>query len=70
MAIERWSPTTTVTQQEEYLLKRCRKKRKLFAFLREHREELFDDALQKELANMYRETGAGKDPVCPRAPTA
>ena len=65
MAIERWSPTTTVTQQEEYLLKRCRKKRKLFAFLREHREELFDDALQKELANMYRETGAGKDPVCP-----
>lgn len=65
MAIERWKPTTTITKQEEYILKRCRKKRKLFSFLREHRDELFDDALQQELEDAYRGTGAGKDPVCP-----
>jgi len=65
MGIERWNPRQTVTRQEEYLLKRCRKKRKLFAFLREHRHELFDDALQHELEAMYRDTGAGKEPVCP-----
>ncbi len=39
MAIERWTPTTRTTQQEEFILKRCRKKRKLFVFLRENREE-------------------------------
>lgn len=65
MAIERWTPTKTITRQEEYILKRCQKKRKLFAFLREHRDELFDDGLQQELEEMYRDTGAGKDPVCP-----
>lgn len=65
MAIERWKPTTTVTKQEEYILKRCRKKRKLFSFLREHRDQLFDDALQQELDEMYRDTGAGKEPVRP-----
>ena len=65
MAIERWKPTEAITRQEEILLKRCRKKRKLFSFLREHRAQLFDDALQRELEDMYRETGAGKDPICP-----
>jgi len=65
MAIERWNPSTTISQQERYLLKRCQKKRKLFAFLREHRATLFDDAFQAELGTMYRSTGAGKEPVCP-----
>jgi hypothetical protein len=65
MAIERWKPTTTITRQESYILKRCTKKRKLFSFLREHRTQLFDDALQQELEEMYRDTGAGKNPVCP-----
>ncbi len=65
MAIERWQPTKTITKQEEYILKRCRKKRKLFSFLREHRDQLFDDALQQEFEDMYRDTGAGKDPICP-----
>jgi IS5 family transposase len=65
MTIARWNPTTTTTAQEELLLKRSRKKRKLFAFLREHRGELFDDAFQKELAEMYRDTGAGKDAAPP-----
>lgn len=65
MTVTRWDPKTAVTKQEEYILKRCRKKRKLFSFLREHRTQLFDDALQEELAGMYRDTGAGKSVVCP-----
>lgn len=65
MPIERWSPSSTITPQEEFLLKRARKKRRLFAFLREHRAELFDDKLQGELEEMYRDTGAGKEALCP-----
>lgn len=65
MAIERWNPSGTYTRQEMYLLKRLRRTRKLFAFLRDHRHEIFDDAMQAELESMYRETGAGRDPVCP-----
>ncbi|HEX4352578.1 MAG TPA: transposase [Polyangiales bacterium] len=33
----------------------------MFAFLRQHRRQLFDDAFQAELEAMYRDTGAGKD---------
>jgi hypothetical protein len=47
------------------LLKRLATKRKLFGFLRRHRDALFDDAFQAELEAMYRDTGAGKDPVPP-----
>lgn len=38
---------------------------KLFAFLRRHRHELFDEAFQQELEGMYRKSGAGKSPVSP-----
>ena len=65
MPIERWNPSRTYTRQEEWLLKRLRRTRKLFAFLRDHRHEIFDDAMQAEFESMYRDTGAGKDPVCP-----
>lgn len=65
MAIDRWRPRQDYTRQEEALLRRLRKGRKLFAFLRDHRHELFDDAFQAELASMYRDTGAGKDPTPP-----
>jgi hypothetical protein len=65
MAIDRWRPQTTYTKREELLLRRLRKSRKLFAFLRDYRHELFDDAFQAELEAMYRDTGAGKDPVPP-----
>lgn len=65
MTIERWQPRATYTKQEEVLLRRLRRTRKLFAFLRDHRRELFDDEFQAELATMYRDTGAGKDPVPP-----
>lgn len=62
---ERWRPRETHTKQEELLLRRLRRTRKLFAFLRDIRRDLFDDAFQAELEGMYRETGAGNDPVPP-----
>ena len=65
MPIERWTPSRTVTKQEEFLLKRLTRTKKLFGFLRRHRHELFDAAFQDELAAMYRDTGAGRDPVNP-----
>ena len=65
MAFERWAPREDYTKQEERLLHRLRKTRKLFAFLRDHRRELFDDAFQAELESMYRSTGAGKAPTAP-----
>jgi hypothetical protein len=46
-------------------MRRLGRTRKLFAFLRAHRHELFDDAFQAELETMYRDTGAGKPPVPP-----
>ena len=65
MAIERWKPSRVYTAQEKFLLKRLKRVKKLFAFLRNHRHDLFDDAFQDELDAMYRDTGAGKTPVCP-----
>jgi hypothetical protein len=65
MAFERWTPRQDHTKQEERLLHRLRRTRKLFAFLRDHRQELFDDAFQAELESMYRDTGAGQEPVPP-----
>ena len=62
MAFERWTPRQDYTKQEDRLLRRLRKTRKLFAFLRDHRHELFDEAFQAELEGMYRSTGAGMDP--------
>jgi hypothetical protein len=65
MTIERWRPSTSYTRQELTLLRRLRRNKKLFAFLRDHRHEIFDDAFQAELESMYRDTGAGKEPVTP-----
>jgi len=65
VAMERWRPSATVTRQEQFILKRLEKRRKLYAFLRVHRHEIFDDAFQAELESMYRDTGAGKEPVPP-----
>jgi hypothetical protein len=65
MPIPRWKPAAKTTRQEELLLKRLATKRKLFSFLRRHRDALFDDAFQAELEAMYRDTGAGKAPLPP-----
>jgi len=65
MAMTRWNPRQTYTKHEEWIMRRLGRTRKLFAFLRAHRHELFDDAFQAELEMMYRDTGAGKPPVPP-----
>lgn len=59
MTIERWQPRSETTRQEDFLLSRLGRTRKLFRFLREHRHEIFDAGFQDELAAMYRGTGAG-----------
>jgi hypothetical protein len=65
MAMARWNPRQTYTKPEEWIMRRLGRTRKLVAFLRAQRHELFDDAFQAELETMYRETGAGKPPVPP-----
>jgi hypothetical protein len=60
MPLDRWKPRFDYTKQEERLLKRLHKTRKLFAFLRDHRYELFDEAFQAELESMYRKHRGGQ----------
>ena len=63
--MERWSPPVELSPQEKMLMKRLTRVRTLFAFLRQHRHELFDEAFQEELESMYRATGAGDPPHPP-----
>lgn len=65
MALERWRPEQALSEQEQLLLRRLCRVRKLLGFLRLHRHELFDDDFQQELEGMYRRTGAGRPPVPP-----
>ncbi len=54
-----WQPP-----QEEPIVQRIRRA-KLFVFLRHHRHELFDEALQQELATLYRPGKRGHPPIAP-----
>lgn len=63
--MQRWSPPVECSKREERLFKLATKSRKLFAFLREHRHEIFDDAFQDELEAMYRDSGQGAEPQPP-----
>ncbi len=63
--MKRWEPAVELTKKEQFIIKRLKRTRKLFAFLRLHRHELFDDSFQEELEGMYRGTGAGDEPVPP-----
>src|SRR5256712_4201412 len=65
MAIRHWSPRQELSRQEQFLMKRLDRTRKLFGFLRAHRHELFDEQFEKELDSMYRDSGAGKEPNPP-----
>ena len=60
--MERWNPRQEVGKHEAYVMKLVEKSRRLFRFLRLQRHELFDDAFQAELEEMYRATGAGSEP--------
>lgn len=63
--MERWNPARELSAQEQRLMKRLVRTKKLFGFLREYRHELFDDSFQTELEAMYRDNGAGREPVPP-----
>src|SRR6266852_8988696 len=59
-----WIPPIELSQQEEQIVKRIRKA-KLFIFLRQHGNELLDEAFQQELASLYRKAERGQPPVSP-----
>src|SRR6202165_2630818 len=59
-----WQPPVALSAQEEQIVKRVRKA-KLFVFLRQHRHELFNEAFQQELANLYRQAERGHPPIAP-----
>src|SRR3954469_3861206 len=63
--MKRWNPPEALSRKEQFVMKRLKRMRKLFGFLRVHRHELFDEAFQTELEGMYRQTGAGEEPVPP-----
>lgn len=65
MGIARWNPPEALSFVERQFVKRMARTGKLFAFLREKRLAIFDEALQAELAAMYRDTGAGAPAVAP-----
>lgn len=65
LPIARWQPKDAATKQETAILKRVARKRKLFGFLRLYRMRIFDEAFQAELDGMYRDTGAGLEPIPP-----
>ncbi|HEX7480984.1 MAG TPA: transposase, partial [Polyangiales bacterium] len=61
----KWNPPRELSPREQLIFKRLKRTRKLFAFLRLQRHELFDRSFQDELEVMYRQTGAGAEPVAP-----
>jgi hypothetical protein len=63
--MKRWNPSEALNRKEVILMKRLKRTRKLFAFLRLHRNALFDEDFQIELEGMYRSSGAGVEPVAP-----
>lgn len=65
MTIELWTPPIEPSDDEEFILCRLKRNKKLFAYLRRHRHEIFDESFQRELLGVYRGTGAGSPPRPP-----
>jgi hypothetical protein len=61
----RWTFRRDVSRIEKLVTKRLARTGRLFAFLREHRHELFDDAFQDELIAMYSDMPRGTPPKPP-----
>src|SRR5947208_6303917 len=59
-----WQPPVELSEQEEQIVKKIRKA-KLFGVLRQHRQELRDEAFQQGLASLYRKAERGQPPVAP-----
>jgi hypothetical protein len=61
----RWTFRRDLSRIEKLVMKRLARTGRLFAFLRTHRHELFDDAFQDELAAMYSDMPRGTPPKPP-----
>lgn len=59
-----WHPPIDLSVDEQRVVAKIRRA-KLFVFLRRHRHELFDDALQTELATIFKDSSKGQPPVPP-----
>ena len=60
-----WAPPVELTNQEQMIMKRLNRVRPLFGFLRLNRHKIFDEAFQRQFEDMYRQTGAGEEPLPP-----
>lgn len=60
-----WSPPIPLSEPEQVLVRRLRHKSRFFVLLREIRRELLSDALQAELAGLYKDAPRGQPPVAP-----
>jgi hypothetical protein len=63
--MDRWTPRVELSKREQLIMKRMKRVRALFGFLRLNRHILFDAAFQEQLEGMYRQTGAGDPPHPP-----
>ena len=61
----RWEPSVELSRTEELICRRLKRTGRLFAFLRRHRHELFDEGFQAELAKMYSDRPRGTPPKPP-----
>jgi hypothetical protein len=61
----RWTFPTELTRLESLIVHRLQRSGRLFAFLRRHRHELFDEAFQTQLAAMYADMPRGTPPKPP-----
>lgn len=59
-----WHPPIDLSPAEQRVVAKIRRA-KLFVFLRRHRHEIFDDALQQELVTIFKDSPKGQPPVAP-----
>lgn len=62
--MELWTPPVELSRGEQYIVKRC-EKRRVFVFLRELRHLIFDESIQQQLASAYSTTERGRERVPP-----
>src|ERR1700678_2599307 len=61
----RWVFPLELSRLESLVVRRLQRNGRLYAFLRQQRHELFDDAFQSELAAMYADMPRGMPPKPP-----
>jgi len=64
MSRSNWSPPLACSDEEEAVLKLC-KKQKLWRFLRENRHVILDEEVRSALHELYSQSGRGRPPESP-----